>query len=734
MWPIPDLHPYYKVNPGHYLGHLIGHEGQGSLLSELKNRGWVNELVGGQHGGAKGFMFFGVNVDLTEEGIEHVDDIVTLIFQYLNLMRKEGPHEWIFRECQDLSAMSFRFKDKERPTTYTCHIAASLHDYPINEVLSGGYLFDRYDPELISSVLDKLQPEFTRVTVIGMKFAGKTNLKEPWYGTEYSVADLPEDLLQRWQDAGLHKNLRIPERNEFIPSNFDILPRDDEPSPFPVVLRDSKMTRLWYRQDDKFLLPKACINIQFTSPYAYMDPLSTNLTHIFSVLLKDALTEYTYNAELAGLGYNIHSTIYGLILSIKGYNDKQHVLLQKLMEKIATYQIDEKRFDILLERYIRGLKNFRAEQPHQHAIYYTNVLSAEQFWTKDELLEATEGMTVKKLEAFIPHLFSQLFIEMLVYGNVTKQKSMELADIVEHRLVTKFQTRPLLPSLRRRYREVQLPDGCCFIYRQQNDVHKCSSLEVYYQCSVEETRANMLLELFCQIISEPCFDILRTKEQLGYIVFSGVRRSNGVQGLRVIVQSDKSPEYVEGRIEVFLNKMKVMIEDMPDEEFSKHIMALAVKRLEKPKKMAVQNAKYWSEIANSLYNFNRDEIEVSHLKCLTRQDILAFYNELIAPDSPRRHKLSVHVVSTVLPTSEDNLDSVVIDDAPGLEAAVIAETLSAEPTEDDGIELMRTVQQNATLITDVNAFKHELALFPLPKPYIDIASVTDIVATNKSKL
>ena len=31
--------------------------------------GWVNELVGGQHPGANGFMFFGVNVDLTEEGI-----------------------------------------------------------------------------------------------------------------------------------------------------------------------------------------------------------------------------------------------------------------------------------------------------------------------------------------------------------------------------------------------------------------------------------------------------------------------------------------------------------------------------------------------------------------------------------------------------------------------------------------------------------------------------------------
>lgn len=71
----------FPSQPGHYLGHLIGHEGPGSLLSFLKGRGWVNSLVGGQKSGAKGFGFFVVNVDLTEEGIEHVDDIVAAVFQ-----------------------------------------------------------------------------------------------------------------------------------------------------------------------------------------------------------------------------------------------------------------------------------------------------------------------------------------------------------------------------------------------------------------------------------------------------------------------------------------------------------------------------------------------------------------------------------------------------------------------------------------------------------------------------
>ena len=40
---------------------------------------------------------------------------------------------------------------------------------------------------------------------------------------------------------------------------------------------------------------------------------------------------------------------------------------------------------------MRGLKNFKAEQPHQHAIYYMNVIMSEQMWTKEELLDATDG-------------------------------------------------------------------------------------------------------------------------------------------------------------------------------------------------------------------------------------------------------------------------------------------------------------------------------------------------------
>lgn len=44
---------------------------------------------------------------------------------------------------------------------------------------------------------------------------------------------------------------------------------------------------------------------------------------------------------------------------------------------------------------------------------------------------------------------------------------------------------------------------------------------------------------------------------------------------------------------------------MTEEEFQKHISALATKRLEKPKKMSTQFGQFWGEIVAQQYNFDR---------------------------------------------------------------------------------------------------------------------------------
>lgn len=63
------------------MSHLIGHEGPGSLHSVLRERSLCNNLSAGLSFAAPGFGFFVITVDLTEEAMNRIDEIITLVFQ-----------------------------------------------------------------------------------------------------------------------------------------------------------------------------------------------------------------------------------------------------------------------------------------------------------------------------------------------------------------------------------------------------------------------------------------------------------------------------------------------------------------------------------------------------------------------------------------------------------------------------------------------------------------------------
>ena len=99
----------------------------------------------------------------------------------------------------------------------------------------------------------------------------------------------------------------------------------------------------------------------------------------------------------------------------------------------------------------------------------------------------------------------------------------------------------------------------CSFYQVENSVHKSNCIMTLLECGRDSTVNNMLLEMLAQIIREPCFNVLRTKEQLGYIVFSGVRKTGGVYSLTILVQSDRKPAYLDSRIENFIKSARSLI-------------------------------------------------------------------------------------------------------------------------------------------------------------------------------
>jgi len=55
--------------PGQYLSHFLGHEGAGSILADVKDRGWATSLSSSCSNGAAGFEFLRININLTAIGL-----------------------------------------------------------------------------------------------------------------------------------------------------------------------------------------------------------------------------------------------------------------------------------------------------------------------------------------------------------------------------------------------------------------------------------------------------------------------------------------------------------------------------------------------------------------------------------------------------------------------------------------------------------------------------------------
>lgn len=107
---------------------------------------------------------------------------------------------------------------------------------------------------------------------------------------------------------------------------------------------------------------------------------------------------------------------------------------------------------------------------------------------------------------------SRMHVECFLHGNVDKQKALDMTGLVEQKLKgTHSMTLPLLSRQLLLKREYKLPLGESYVFETENEFHKSSCAELYLQCGVQSDRSNVFIDLTSQVLTEPCYNQLRTK-------------------------------------------------------------------------------------------------------------------------------------------------------------------------------------------------------------------------------
>lgn len=241
-----------------------------------------------------------------------------------------------------------------------------------------------------------------------------------------------------------------------------------------------------------------------------------------------------------------------------------------------------------------------------------------------------------------------MYIEVLAHGNIHKEDALAMTDLIEKTL----RPRTLPQSQWHVRRNLILPEGANYTYQRTlgdpANINHC--IEYYVQTGPLKDRIRTAkLMLLAQMTDELGFDQLRTKEQLGYIVFTGGKMMATMGGYRVIIQSEKPTKYLEERIDAFLAMFGDKLKNMSQEDFDSHKKSLINKRLEKLKNLSQECNRFWHHISSEYFDFHKVDMDVAHIKPLTKNHMIDFFQHYVEPTSPYRAKLSIHMVAQSSP-------------------------------------------------------------------------------------
>ncbi|KAF5005938.1 hypothetical protein FDECE_7652 [Fusarium decemcellulare] len=652
-FPLIEGDSLLASQPGMFISHLIGHEGPGSIASYTKSRGWTNGIAAGPIQICPGTPdMFRIHVKLTEEGLQKYPEVVKVIFQYITLLRESGPQEWFFQEMKKLADIAFKFKKHGSPLKFTSATSLLMQKpLPREWLLSDVYgRFRIFEAKHVEEAWATLRPDNFRMVIVSRNYPGNWDQKEKWYGTEYRHEKIPEDLMEQIRKAASLSPanrldaLHLPLRNRFIPERLEVEKTDvKEPALCPRVVRNDSIARTWWKKDDTFWVPRANVFVSLQTPLIYVSAENNVKTRLFTDLVRDALEEYSYDAELAGLQYNVSLDSRGLFLDVSGYNDKLPVLLEHVVTTMRDLEIKEDRFDIIKERLTREYNNWQLKSSYLQVGDYTNWLNApSRDFIVEELAAELQTVTAEGVRLFQKQMLGQLFIEVYVHGNMYREDALNATDMVESILKPRILPRSQWPILR----SLILPQGSNYVFRKTLEdpanVNHCVETWLYAG-SREDRGVRTKTLLLDQMMHEPAFDQLRTKEQLGYIVFSGPRAFSTTYGFRFLIQSEMTPEFLDARIEAFLKRYAETLENMSEAEFEGHKRSLVIRRLEKLRNLDQESTRHWTQITSEYYDFEFAQRDAAQVKQLTKPEVVEFFNKHFNPASNERARLSIHL-------------------------------------------------------------------------------------------
>lgn len=658
-FPMPESLSQYPYKPLQIISHLLGHEGEGSLLALFKQRGWAEGLSAGRGVNTQWESTLSIQVQLTLVGLYRIDEITAAIFAYIDLVKKglQKPEfvDRIYKEQSQLAELAFINQEKSKAGHFAVRLSNNLRYLAPSDIIYGDYQWLTPTTEILAPYLNQLTEHNLIRTLIAPEV--ETNTSDIWYDTKMMLRPAiikqhnvkKEPILKEAYRAQLF----LPKANPFIPKQFSLTNAPAQKTPKTLI--DQPGLRLWYYPEQEFRLPKAKVFLNLYNQ-DITDTAKDRITaQLFSHSVNELISSYTYPAYVAGLNYQLGASSRGLDLSMSGYHDKLPVLLEKIVETMSALTTDNVSEDEFLRykaQLKRRLENQLKAKPYERTISELQRWLRNPSFSQQELLAALETVTLKDVIDFNQRLKTSLYIDGYVHGTLEPEAAKAISDVLDAAYHPSAER--ITPA---KISKIPNPESGKNAFLQElPQQHPDSAISLYIQGQQFEHITSDLSRahyaLLAQVISAPYYQWLRTEKKLGYVVSASPFPQNSVPGLIFIVQSpNANSEEIIKESELFFTAFKQQLEQLTEQEFDDHKQGLISRLVSKKKNMAEKAGHFWHNINVDRLTFDTNEAIAQEVAAITLKDIRALYqNSIIEQGDPR----ILYSHSSTSPTTGDN--------------------------------------------------------------------------------
>lgn len=613
LFPIPDPMLEYRTKPADLIAHLLGHEGDGSLLAALREAGWADGLAAGLARNDGRHALFGVSISLTPAGAERLDDIEATLFAAIEQIRETGLEAWRYDEQARLAEQEFHFQQHGSPRQSAIRLAMNLSRFPLEDVQYAAYRMDGFDRERSEAYLDALRPDNLLRLYSAPDVEGDRT--SPWFHAPWR--ELPAESGERAMQA--LPGLALPSPNPYIAEDLTLLGERDER---PSLLIDEPSFVLWHMSDATFNTPKVEWRFSLQHPRSTEDAREAALAHLLAAWLDDGLNEELYPARLAGQHFEVYAHARGITLSFSGWRDRQARMMTRVLEQLRHAEIEPSTFERARYRLQREWRNAPQAALHTQAFRTLGEALVRPQWSSEALLEASREFDVDDLRAYRDAFLDELRLEAMAVGDLDAERAIRQARLVADALSPRL-TDEQIPSLTPLRADPSLPALTPRTSREESIVLR------YLQGPDRTIDSQARLSVLGQLIDTPFYQRLRTEEQLGYVVTAGYAPMLDAPGISLLVQSpDSDSDAIGERIDAFLDDYETRLAQLDDDALAPHRRAVHDRLIQRDASLSARASRLWQATAYGDPDFDRHERIAARALTVTAEELRELWPSL----------------------------------------------------------------------------------------------------------